>query len=121
MKTIKVTNSTIQDVIKQQINELGRKADLNHIDTSSVTNFDYLLFNLGFEGDISRWNVQSVKSLNYTFYGSPFNGDLSRWNLISLKRATHTFTYCPVQIPSNVRNALQRATIVGWMKIPNKQ
>ena len=118
---INATDKTIIDIVKQQVNELGRKANLNHIDVSSVTNIDYLFFNLGFEGNISQWNVERVESMNYTFYGSPFKGDLTKWNLKNLKRATHTFRYCPVQIPSNVRDALQRSTIVGWSRIPNKQ
>jgi len=116
MKTIKATDKTIHKIVKIQIKNFGRNVDLNHVDTSDVTNMDYLFFRQGFNGDVSRWDVRKVVSLNCTFYGSPFNGDLSRWNLCSLKRANYTFKYCMLRIPPNIKESLKRAKIVGWNK-----
>jgi hypothetical protein len=62
------TDKTIKEIVKNEIKRLGKNANLNHIDTSQVTDMSYLFYNTIFDGDISQWNVSNVKNMSYMFY-----------------------------------------------------
>jgi surface protein len=59
----------------------GFNCDLNWIDTSKVTNMEFLFKDSEFNGDISMWDVSNVTNMDYMFIGSEFNGDISKWNV----------------------------------------
>lgn len=69
----------------------GHKADLNHIDVSSIRVFDGLFSNSQFEGDISQWNMGNAISVEGMFRDCPFTGDISNWNMQNVERAKSMF------------------------------
>jgi len=79
--TIKATDSTIHQIVKDEIARLGVNADLNHIDVSDVTDMSYMFLDSCFNGDISKWDVSNVKNMRGMFSGSQFNGDISQWKI----------------------------------------
>ena len=86
MEIITATNDTIKDIIKSEIERLGLNADLNHIDTSKVTDMCYMFDTSQFNGDISKWDTKNVTYMTGLFARSKFNGDISNWNT---KNVTH--------------------------------
>lgn len=111
----------LQDLIEELMKERGDKADLNDIDTSSITNMyqlflrsefngdisgwdvsnvddmDSMFIYSNFNGDISKWDVSNVKNMGYMFYGSKFNGDISNWNVNKVKDMMDMFDGCPLK------------------------
>ena len=85
------TDKTIKEIVKNEIKRLGLTADLNHIDTSQVTDMTYLFGYSKFNGDISQWNVSKVKNMHSMFYGSKFNQDISKWNVSKVKNMSYMF------------------------------
>ena len=79
------TDKTIKEIVKNEIKRLGLTADLNHIDTSKVTDMSYLFYGTIFDGDISNWDVSNVENMNYMFYNSQFNQDISSWDVSNVK------------------------------------
>src|SRR5690554_2534387 len=84
-KKIAVNDENIKDVVKSEIERLGNKADLNHIDVSGVTNMWGLFNGSDFNGDISKWDVGNVVDMSWMFAGSPFNQDISNWDVSNVK------------------------------------
>ncbi len=83
---------TKEELVKCMAAEIslnGNTADLNCIDTSAITDMNYL-FSAGsddfsqFNGDISLWNTGNVKLMSGMFLKSSFNGDISKWDVSSV-------------------------------------
>ena len=60
--TIIATNETIRSIVEAEIEKYGINCDLNHIDTSKVTNMEYMFYDSKFSGDISKWTL-NLKSI----------------------------------------------------------
>ena len=54
-------------LVKTCIDREGDSCDLNHIDTSLITDMSGLFMNESFTGDISGWNVSAVRSMESMF------------------------------------------------------
>ncbi len=72
----------LQEKIKRAIAENGKNADLNHINTSDVTDMSKLFRFSTFNGDISKWDTSSVTDMRYMFSGATaFNQSLNSWDV----------------------------------------
>src|SRR5574344_1425666 len=86
MYSIKATDSNIKQLVNDGIRKYGYNANLNYIDTSSVTNINSLFEYSKFNGDISGWDTHNVKDMSYMFSNNKyFNGDLSGWDTHNVK------------------------------------
>ena len=90
-KKIVADNGNIKKIVNSEIERLGNKADLNHIDVSDVTNMWSLFEGSDFNGDISNWNVGNVEGMAYMFENSQFNGDISKWNVGNVENMDFMF------------------------------
>ena len=61
-------------------------ADLNDIDVSLITDFD-------FNGDISKWDVSNVTNMEHMFSGTKFTGDISNWDVRNVKKFDFMFIW----------------------------
>lgn len=106
--TIKATDDTIHQIVKDEIDRLGLDANLNHINVSEVTNMNSLFsraaydnFDLkkyeGLNPDITLWNVSNVTIMNYMFYNCEnFNCDISDWDVRNVKYKDFMFYGCNI-------------------------
>ena len=95
------------DCIKDKIDKEGfgtkdNPLDLNDIDTSKITDMNYLfngedgpLKELSKNGyfDISDWDVSNVTNMRYMFYDSRFNGNISDWDVSNVENMRDMFCY----------------------------
>ena len=90
--TIIANDDNVKQIVDDEMKKLGWEADLNHIDTSQVTDMSGL-FRLGpFCGDISEWDVSNVEYMNSMFNGAIyFNGDLSKWDVSKVRSMKNMF------------------------------
>ena len=82
------TSDELKELVDKLVKERGNEADLNDIDTSKITDMNYIFYNSKFNGDISEWDVSNVKNMSYIFYDSKFtgkNGDISNWDVSNVK------------------------------------
>ena len=104
LNTIKATDETIHQIVKDELDRFGHDADLNHIDVSKVTNMsklfccyeDYLgpKYN-DLNPDISKWDVSNVVSMDNMFYGCVnFNCDISSWIVSNVVSMGYMFYHC---------------------------
>ena len=109
----------IEDITKQHIdNEI---IDLNMIDTSLITNMEYLFeenpnnydisqwdvsnveymqgmfMYSNFDNDISQWDVSNVSDMSYMFSNSKFNHDISQWDVSNVHNMEAMFRKCPLE------------------------
>ena len=69
----------LQDLIEELMKERGDNADLNDIDTSSITDMYQLFLRSEFNGDISKWDVSSVEDMKEMFKHSPLEKNPPKW------------------------------------------
>ena len=81
-------------IIKEFIDKNGKKANLNFIDTSLITDMSNIFsipFCRFFNGDISTWNVSNVRNMDDMFKNSAFNGDISEWDVSNVEYMSSMF------------------------------
>ena len=86
----------LRSLLEQLLEERGENADLNDIDTSSITDMVYLFSNLKPHNiDISEWDVSNVENMRGMFFScNNFNSDLSKWNISNVKDMRGMFIGC---------------------------
>lgn len=85
----------LNEAIEETLSELGKKADLNFIDVSRITDMRKLFFNSGFNGNISKWDVSNVSKMNSMFRFSEFNGNISKWDVSNVTDMEWMFAESP--------------------------
>ena len=81
MDKILVNNSSLVQLVEDEIRTKGPTANLNHINVSKVTDMNRLFCDSKFNGDISEWDVSGVEDMGGMFLRSNFNGDISMWDV----------------------------------------
>ncbi len=95
-KIFKAANkAALKAEIAKAIKEQGNEADLNYIDTSSVTDMSKLFEkNTTFNGDISKWDTSSVTNMREMFYrATAFNRPLNNWNVSNVVNMRGMFNF----------------------------
>ena len=87
------SRNELKQLVNKLINERGNDADLNDIDTSEITDMNFMFYESPFNGDISNWDVSNVKDMSHMFYKAKFNGDISAWDVSNVKDMSHMFSY----------------------------
>ena len=57
------TRDELKELVDKLIKERGYNADLNDIDTSEITDMNYMFYKSNFNGDISKWDVSNVEDM----------------------------------------------------------
>ena len=89
------TRDELKELVDKLIKERGKDADLNDIDTSEITDMNYMFYRSKFNGDISNWNVSNVESMYRMFYHSKFtgkNGDIFNWDVSNVQDMSYMFS-----------------------------
>jgi len=78
-------------------NKIKDNQDVSHVNTSCITNMDYLFnWQRNFNQDISSWDVSHVISMNHMFSSAEaFNQDLSSWDVSNVENMNNMFSYTP--------------------------
>ena len=102
--TIKATDETIHQIVKDELDRLGHDADLNHIDVSEVTIMDSLFScyssDLGkkykdLNPYVSKWDMSNVTDTRYMFFECEnFNQNISEWNVSNVTDMHFMFSEC---------------------------
>ena len=84
---------TLKELLERMIKVRGDGGDFNDIDTSDITNMQYLFnYNSTFNGDITGWNVSSVRYMNYMFSNaSSFNQPIGNWEFPNVENMIGMF------------------------------
>ena len=109
---IEANNDTIKNIVLNEIMRLGLNADLNHIDTSEVTDMNLVFSPINyrsftgeyremkkklskFNGDVSKWDVSNVETMSSMFRGcEKFDCDLGDWDVSKVKDMSNMFSGC---------------------------
>ena len=76
------TRDELKELVNKLINERGYNADLNDIDTSEITDMNFMFYKSKFNGDISVWDVSNVKDMSHMFSYSEFT--TKKWRFINM-------------------------------------
>ena len=57
------TRDELKELVDKLVKERGYNADLNDIDTSEITDMNYIFSYSSFNGDISEWDVSKVEDM----------------------------------------------------------
>lgn len=90
-----VDDKNVRRIVRAEINRLGNKAELNHIDVSQVTDMYGVFEYSDFNGDVSKWDVGNVVDMGWMFYNSPFNQDISNWDVSNVEYMNSMFQGSP--------------------------
>ena len=82
----------LQLIIQQEIELYGNECNLNHINTSLVTDMSLIFYKSKFNGNINQWNTSHVAYMYRMFSESEFNGDISQWDVSQVKDMDFMFT-----------------------------
>lgn len=85
------TKYELESIISDEIFKHGKECNLNHIDTSAITDMSFLFAFSQFNGDVSRWDVSNVRDMTSMFQSSDFNGDISNWDVKNVMYANKMF------------------------------
>lgn len=86
------TDGNIRTIIRKEIRKYGYDTDLNHIDTSRVTNMKLAFRDSHFNGDISQWDVSNVTDMYGMFFRAIyFNQPLGSWDISKVKNIAFMF------------------------------
>ena len=89
------TKEELKDIISKRIKTEGKKADLNDIDVSKITDMSNLFEGTVFNGDISNWDVSNVTNMKAMFYNClEFNQDISVWDVSNVTNMRSMFLNC---------------------------
>ncbi len=88
------TKNTLLQNISAEITAQGNTANLNMIDTSSITDMrDVFKGNATFNGDISKWNTSKVTTMQSMFENaSKFNGSINDWDVSAVTTMSNMFS-----------------------------
>jgi surface protein len=89
----------LQSLIEKLLEERGKDANLNDIDTSKINDmsglFDSSHLHIIRNIDISEWNVSNVKNMTEMFGDcEDFNCDLSKWDVSNVEVMNYMFYNC---------------------------
>ena len=97
-KYFPTTKEELVEIIKGEVKKNGWNCNLNHIDTSKITDMSVLFCNsIGyglykFNGDISRWDVSNVENMHAMFHGaSDFNQPIGDWDVSNVTAMASMF------------------------------
>ncbi len=78
--------------------------DLSKLDTSQITDMNYLFTFSEFNGDISKWDVSNVTDMGAMFcYAENFNQDLNNWDVSNVTNMSKMF-YCAENFNQDLDN-----------------
>jgi surface protein len=123
MKIIAKNKLHLIELIQHETALHGFSCNLNHIDTSLITNIG-ALFTVDnklseFNGDISQWNTSNITNMSRTFYDSKFNGDISLWDVSQVMYFSRTFYLSDFQQDLSLWNTSSALTM-KWMFADSK-
>ena len=73
------TIDELKELVDKLIEERGNEADLNDIDTSEITDMNYMFYKSPFNGDVSKWDVSNVKDMSFMFTNTPLEKNPPKW------------------------------------------
>ena len=97
-KVTPATKAALVAEIKRATRVHGNTVNLNYIDTSAITDMQWLFSNdrtdgyklEAFNGDISKWDVSKVTDMSHMFLdATAFNQDISEWKV---SKVTNMYT-----------------------------
>ena len=77
-----ISRNELKQLVNKLINERGYNADLNDIDTSEITDMNFMFYASTFtceHGDISNWDVSNVKNMSFMFNGTHLYKNPPKW------------------------------------------
>ena len=83
-------------MIRNELKQQGNDADMNHIDTSKITDMSYLLNYRDIRNiKIDEWDTSNVTTMEEMFTGSDdFDCDLSTWDVSNVTNMSLMFYKC---------------------------
>ena len=92
---IQANDKDFYKILRGELDRVGLDANLNHIDTSKITNMANLFNGYNFNGDISKWNVSNVLYMQDMFaFCKDFNCDISKWDVSNVTDMAYMFYEC---------------------------